>query len=120
MVATRGRAGGSLEAEREQIETTLRQAYEDRMSELEEQASASQAFKKQLQRELEQASPSAVRPHARARPLPRSPLARHSLAARSPLARCSLAARSLLACGSLAARQPTDGSSSRAGEHSAA
>ena len=56
LVATRGRAGRDAEAEREQIETTLRQGYEDRLQELEEQAGASQAIKKQLQLELESAS----------------------------------------------------------------
>ena len=56
MVATKGRAGASQAAERDQIETTLRQSYEDRLAELEEQATASQAIKKQLQLELETAS----------------------------------------------------------------
>ena len=54
LVATRGRAGSSADAERERLEASLRQRYEDRLSELEEQASASMGIKKQLQAELAQ------------------------------------------------------------------
>ena len=54
LVATRGRMGASMETAREQLETTLRQAYEDRMQEFEEQVSASGQIKKQLQSELSQ------------------------------------------------------------------
>ena len=56
LVATRGRAGGTLASERESIEVTLRQGYEDRLQELEEMASSSGAIKKQLQAELERTS----------------------------------------------------------------
>ena len=45
MVQTRGKAGASLEVEREQIETTLRQSYEDRLQELEEQRMAQEEYK---------------------------------------------------------------------------
>ena len=56
LVATRGRAGASIEAEREEIETSLRQSYEDRMAELEETIGASGQIKKQLQQELAHAT----------------------------------------------------------------
>lgn len=53
LVATRGRSnGGSAETERARLEATLRQSYEDRLQELEEQASASGSIKNQLQSEL--------------------------------------------------------------------
>jgi hypothetical protein len=56
LVATRGRAGASLEVERAEIETSLRQVYEDRMAELEETVGSAQQLKKQLQQELAHAT----------------------------------------------------------------
>ena len=56
LVATRGRAGASIDSEREQIEATLKQGYEERLQELEEHVASSGAIKKQLQQELERAS----------------------------------------------------------------
>ena len=72
LVATRGRAGQSMELERSHIEATLRQSYEDRLQELEENASSSMLIKQQLQAELERTAAKAreegaQRQHAEAR-----------------------------------------------------
>ena len=56
LVATRGRASSSIEAERELIEATLKQGYEERLTELEEHVTSSTQLKQQLQAELERAS----------------------------------------------------------------
>ena len=52
LVATKGRAGSSLASERDSLEVTLRQEYEDQLSELEEQVTSSGGIKKQLQTEV--------------------------------------------------------------------
>ena len=52
LVATKGRAGGNVASERDSIEVTLRQEYEDRLAELEEQVTSSGSIKKQLQMEV--------------------------------------------------------------------